>query len=185
MKNTDVIATLLFAFTQLPDPVREDCSEAFKHVINILKKEDRGDKNTADIASIVQSCEGACDELYLAEHRDDAISRKAVFDLLQDEQEEVHITSESVTKTKIAEINVDDLKALPALPSVSASEIAKACEGACDECPIHNQCQEFRDFMDEAGKDFDNQCELVLEDLFADIEECERIRKEFYGEGGE
>ena len=65
------------------------------------------------------------------------------------------------------------------------ASIAQSCEGACDECPIRNQCQEFRDFMDEAGKDFDNQCELVLEELFADPEECERIQKEFFGEGGE
>lgn len=50
---------------------------------------------------------------------EDAISRQAVMDLLQNESEEIYITSNGRTKICVAEIDVEDLKALP---TVSCSE---------------------------------------------------------------
>lgn len=41
MKNTEVMAQITFAFTQLPEDVRKDSTEAFKYVINMLKNEDQ------------------------------------------------------------------------------------------------------------------------------------------------
>ena len=39
MNNTEVMAQIMFAFTQLPEDVRKDSTEAFKYVIEMLKKE--------------------------------------------------------------------------------------------------------------------------------------------------
>lgn len=41
MNNTDVMAQIMFAFTQLPDDVRHDenITKAFKSVIEMLKAE--------------------------------------------------------------------------------------------------------------------------------------------------
>lgn len=40
MNNTEVMAQIMFAFTQLPEDVRKDSTEAFKYVIEMLKKEE-------------------------------------------------------------------------------------------------------------------------------------------------
>lgn len=39
MKNTEIMAQITFAYTQLPEDVRQDSTEAFKYVIEMLKKE--------------------------------------------------------------------------------------------------------------------------------------------------
>ena len=39
MNNTEVMAQIMFAFTQLPEDVRKDSTEAFKYVIEMLEKE--------------------------------------------------------------------------------------------------------------------------------------------------
>lgn len=70
---------------------------------------------------------------------------------------------------------------IPILTTADIAEISQACEGTCNDCPICDHCKEYRDFMDAAGEDFENQCEVVLEELFADPEECDRIRREMLG----
>lgn len=59
--------------------------------------------------------------------------------------------------------------------------ITAACKGDCGSCPVSADCQDFRDFMDAAAQDFENQSIIVLEDMFNDPAECERVRKEVFG----
>lgn len=62
------------------------------------------------------------------------------------------------------------------------AQIAAHCTGYCDECNNRTECKEFLNFMDDAGRDFDNQYEVVIEELFSDPSAAEALEKSVFGE---
>ena len=67
---------------------------------------------------------------------------------------------------------------IPTLTTADIREISEACEGYCQECPVEDICPRLQEFMEDAGADFENQYQVVIEDLFSDPAECDRLRRE-------
>ena len=65
---------------------------------------------------------------------------------------------------------------------MSHGDIAKQCSGDCAECALRTECKDFLEFMDAAGNDFQNQYEIVIEELFNDPDAVAALESQVFNE---